>query len=252
MRMLEIVDFAVQERARTDRSKGMKSIMPDEYLKEGFFEAIQGSVDTTTAVMEWCIAYLANDPEYQKRIHAEMDTICGPDGPQLEHREKLVLLNHAIMESLRMAQISSLVIPHKATDTIDLGGGYPKIPKGATLLWSFTELHGDEKLWKDPWVFRPDRFAVDFPGLTTNPNQGLTSTGEFKKFMPFGIGPRHCPGYHLATYELYVGLSKLLWEYEYRSVEKIDLGHYTNSIPVRVRNFVPTITRRAKGCAAST
>jgi len=136
----------------------------------------------------------------------------------------LVLLNAAIMETLRMAQISSIIAPHKATQPIDLGEKYQKIPKGATLFWSFNELHGDQKLWGDPWVFRPDRFLIDFPGLTTNPNKPLTETGEFKKYLPFGIGPRHCPGYKLATYELYVGISKLLWEYEFSSPSKVDLA----------------------------
>jgi len=210
------------------------------------FEAIQGGLDTTSAVVEWCIAYLADTPAFQKRIHEEMDSVCGSEGPNIDDKDKFVLLNAAIMETLRMAQISSLIVPHQATDCIELGDGYPTIPKGAALLWSFNELHGDEALWGDPWVFRPDRFLDDFPGLSTNPNQGLTSTGEFKKYMPFGLGPRHCPGYHLAMYELFVAISKLLWEYEFTSATKIDLSHYTDSIPVRVKGFVPIVRQRTK------
>lgn len=247
-RMVQIVEEVVEARTQSEihKGKGMESIVPDPYLSEVLFEAIQGGLDTTTAVLEWCIAYLASAPAFQKRIHEEMDALCGSDGPQPEDQDKLVLLNAAIMETLRMAQISSLVVPHKASEPIDLGEKYPTIPKGSTLLWSFNEMHGDEKLWGDPWVFRPDRFIVDFPGLTPNPNIGLTSTGEYKKFMPFGIGPRHCPGYRLATYELFIGLSKLLWSFEFSSDKDIDLSHYTTSIPVRVKDFVPVVKRRSR------
>ena len=247
-RMVQIVDQVVETRMKSEayKAKGMGSIVPDPYLSEVLFEAIQGGLDTTTAVLEWCIAYLADDTAFQKRIHDEMDTVCGSDGPVLEDQDKLVLLNAAIMETLRLVQISSVVVPHKATEAIDLGDKYAKIPRGSTLLWSFNEMHGDEKLWGDPLVFRPDRFIDDFPGLTPNPNKDLTSTGEFKKYMPFGIGPRHCPGYKLATYELYIGLSKLLWAYEFTSRMPIDLSHYTNSIPVRVKGFVPTVKKRVR------
>lgn len=247
-RMVKIVDELVEQRIQSEeyRAKGMKSIVANPFLSEVLFEAIQGGLDTTTAILEWCIAYLVDTPDFQRRIHEEMDTICGPNGPQIDDEGRLILLNAAMMETLRIAQISSLVVPHRATDDIDLGGSYPMIPNGATLLWSFNELHGDPKLWGDPMVFRPDRFINDFPGLTTNPNVGLTSTGEFKKYMPFGIGPRHCPGYKLATYELYIGASRLLWEYEFSSETKVDLSHYTNSIPVRAKAFVPTVRRRVK------
>ena len=61
---------------------------------------------------------------------------------------------------------------------------------------------------------------------------------------------RHCPGYALATFELYVGISKLLWEFEFSSATTVDLRHYTNSIPVRVKGFAPTVTRRVKGVKA--
>merc|ERR1712054_30495 len=131
-RMVKMVDELVEMRmqSETHQEKGMKSIKQDPYLSEVLFEALQGGLDTTTAVMEWCIAYLTDTPEFQKRIHEEMDAICGPEGPQMEDEQKLKLLNAAIMESLRMAQISSIVAPHRATQPIDIGEGYPKIPQG--------------------------------------------------------------------------------------------------------------------------
>jgi hypothetical protein len=32
---------------------------------------------------------------------------------------------------------------------------------------------------------------------------------------------RHCPGYALATFELYFGISRLLWEFELTSDTKV-------------------------------
>jgi cytochrome P450 len=114
----------------------MDSIAPDPYMSEMLFESLHGGLDTTTAVIEWCIAYLADKPEFQRRIHDEMDSICGVDGPTFEDRHNLTLLNAAMMETLRMAQISSVVVPHKATDSIPLGHDYP------TILRSYGETRG--------------------------------------------------------------------------------------------------------------
>ena len=265
-RMLAIVDGILQQRAagttsssssETDASRpsvGMptlgadldKADLPD--LNEVLFEAIQGGLDTTTAMIEWAVAYLTAHPQIQARVHAELDDVCQGNKPSMEDRPKLELLNAVILETLRMAQVSSVVVPHQATEDIDVGAGLGVIPKGATLLFSFNELHASPKLWRAPHEFIPDRFLQEDRGLTANPNEDLTSKGEFKKFMPFGIGSRHCPGYTLATLELYLSLARLLQAFEFSSAEPVDLAHYTDSIPVRVRGFKPVVKVRAGAC----
>jgi cytochrome P450 family 4 len=51
------------------------------------------------------------------------------------------------------------------------------LPKGSTAIINLIMLGRNEKVWKDPLTFMPERFAND---------------GEKSKLMSFGLGPRNC------------------------------------------------------------
>ena len=63
-------------------------------------------------------------------------------------------------------------------------------------------LHHDEKYWKDPEEFNPDRFL---PG-------NKESIDPFT-YMPFGQGPRNCIGMRFAQLEMKVVLVQLLKDF---------------------------------------
>lgn len=54
--------------------------------------------------------------------------------------------------------------------------GY-NIPKNATVLISLYSIHNDEKYWKDPYVFRPERFLDNNGNLL-----------PLERLIPFGLG----------------------------------------------------------------
>jgi cytochrome P450 len=75
------------------------------------------------------------------------------------------------------------------------------IPKGATVTVNIYDLHHSEKLWKDPFVFDPERFAED--------GEGTREAGEGISWIPFGTGARQCIGMNFSLTEQRVFLSML-------------------------------------------
>ena len=65
----------------------------------------------------------------------------------------------------------------------------PCVAHTATLVWPPlpTGMHHDERYFKDPHAFKPERWVDDVEAVL-----------EPAAWMPFGAGPRRCPGERLA------------------------------------------------------
>lgn len=63
------------------------------------------------------------------------------------------------------------------------------------------------KQWKDPFVFRPERFL-------TNNNSAIDKT-QSEKVMLFGLGKRRCIGEIPAKWEVFLFLAILLQQLEF-------------------------------------
>ena len=73
--------------------------------------------------------------------------------------------------------VAPLAGPHTTTKSTDLAG-FP-IPKDTVILTNYYSVHLDEKQWKDPLRFDPERFLT---------SEGTLATKTPAQFMPFGIG----------------------------------------------------------------
>jgi cytochrome P450 len=90
-------------------------------------------------------------------------------------------------------------LPRTATKDTELCGIF--IPKGSTVTVNIYDLHHSEKLWKDPFVFDPERFAED--------GEATQTAGEGISWVPFGNGSRQCIGMNFSLNEQRVLLSML-------------------------------------------
>ena len=97
----------------------------------------------------------------------------------------------------------SLGAPHKAMNNSKIDG--KDIPKGTQLFINHWAFHYDEREWKEPTAFKPERF--------------LDSNGSFVhgmniSFLPFGAGRRVCVGEAMAKLELFLFISNILYRYD--------------------------------------
>ncbi|XP_006507902.1 vitamin D 25-hydroxylase isoform X2 [Mus musculus] len=164
-------------------------------------ELIIAGTETTTNVLRWAILFMALYPNIQGQVHKEIDLIVGHNRrPSWEYKCKMPYTEAVLHEVLRFCNIVPLGIFH-ATSEDAVVRGY-SIPKGTTVITNLYSVHFDEKYWKDPDMFYPERF--------------LDSNGYFTKkeaLIPFSLGRRHCLGEQLARMEMFLFFTSLLQQF---------------------------------------
>ena len=151
-------------------------------------------------------------------------------------------LRAALLEIGRFSSVVPVAIPHKTMQDCKLGGC--SIPKDQEVLVNLWGLHHDEKLWDEPFTFRPDRF-LDADGqlvLADHPNR--------KNVLPFGAGQRVCVGEVFAMSRMFLITARILQHFTIlpeSSVEKqpscdpsnMKMGPVLSPPPFKVR-MVPS------------
>ncbi|RZB39556.1 p450 domain containing protein [Asbolus verrucosus] len=147
----------------------------DDQLMSLCLDLFMAGSETTSNTLGFSVVYMLEYPEVQKKVQDEMDEIVGRNRwPALQDRIKLKYTEAVLMEIQRRANIPPLGIAHRATRATSLFGYF--IPKGTIVLTSLYSVHMDEKFWKDPSAFRPERFLDECGNLIVNE----------KYFAPFG------------------------------------------------------------------
>ena len=193
-------------------------------------------VDSTMTALINIFALLLKYPECRKKIVAEIDNVIGNlRPPSLDDRSQMPYTKAAILEAHRYTAEAPLTLPHTCTKDV-VFEGYD-IKKDSTVFANLWYIHHDEKVWGDPWIFRPERF--------------LNSSGELlsadhdlrKAWVPFSIGRRSCPGETLAMTRTFFYLANILQKFELKPpssgrVPNVDPRCYAPGLAIRVGNYL--------------
>ncbi|KAH0844049.1 hypothetical protein AYO21_02193 [Fonsecaea monophora] len=99
------------------------------------------------------------------------------------------------------------------------------LPKGGAVFFNVWGLHNDEKYIHEPERFNPDRFA----GRTRlAPEYATSADYESRDHYNYGVGRRLCPGIHLGERNLWIGMAKSLWAFNFEQ----DVDSTGNPIPL--------------------
>ncbi|KAI9493596.1 cytochrome P450 [Zychaea mexicana] len=182
--------------------------LTDEELQSNLCAFFLAGHDTTANALSYAIYNLATHPDVQEKAREEANLVLGDKSvdvlPTLEQIQQMPYINQVIKETMRRNVTATGVVAREATEDTDLGGVY--IPKGTRVTVDIMEIQRNVKVWKDPKVFDPERFA---PG------------GEAEKvakmgmsWLPFSNGARQCIGMNFSLAEQRVFLPMLLRKYE--------------------------------------
>ncbi|XVE76045.1 hypothetical protein DITRI_Ditri12bG0141500 [Diplodiscus trichospermus] len=195
------------------------------------FEMFTAGTDTTTSTLEWAMAELLHNPRTMKIVQAELRSTLGP-GMKLEekHIENLPYLKAVIKETLRLHPPLPFLVPHMAMDSCKMLGYH--IPKETQILVNVWAIGRDPKTWKDPLVFKPERFL--------EPNM-VDYKGHHFEFIPFGSGRRMCPAVPLASRVLPMALGSLLHFFDWTLADglKPEDMDMTERMGITLRKSVP-------------
>ncbi|XP_060174979.1 geraniol 8-hydroxylase-like isoform X2 [Lycium barbarum] len=161
--------------------------------------------DTTTSTLEWAMAEILRQPRIMKKAQAELAKITGK-GKRIEENDisRLSYLQCVIKETLRMHPPVPFLVPRRVEQDVELCDYI--IPKGSQVLVNVWAIGRDSTFWKDPLVFKPERFW----------SSDLDMRGKDFELVPFGAGRRICPGLPLALRMVPVILGSLLNSFNWK------------------------------------
>ena len=112
------------------------------------------------------------------------------------------------------------------------------MPRGRRVITSFNALHHRRDLWgEDADDFRPERWLVDAEdeGASGRPGARIRAVPKWS-YLPFGAGPRVCPGQHFAMVEAQYAVVRIMQTF--RRVECRDERPYAEEagIPITVKH----------------
>ncbi|XP_031574308.1 steroid 17-alpha-hydroxylase/17,20 lyase-like [Actinia tenebrosa] len=196
--------------AKLDEEKtDMKSddVIEDDHVIMTMQDVFIAGNETITTTILWTLVHLVTHPKIQAKIHAQLDEVVGFDRkPELKDKENLPYVEAVLAETSRLSSVAPLSIPHKATKDTSLQGY--TIPKDTVVFLNLWAIHHDEKQWKDPMEFVPERF-LDSDGK-------MRETSKLS-YMPFSAGRRVCLGKALARQEMFLFICGLLQQFEFKA-----------------------------------
>jgi cytochrome P450 len=171
--------------------------------------------DTTANSISWTIYLLSRHPELLARAQAEVRGIAGdPAAFTPEQMAGLDFVEACAHEAMRLkpvAPFNSLVALRETTV------GDVRVPAGTALFCVMRHDSVDERFVPDAHAFQPQRWMAE-----GTPGQNASAAKRVS--MPFGAGPRVCPGRYLAMLEIKMALAVLLGQFDIIALDTPDGG----------------------------
>ena len=200
--------------------------------------------ETSASALAMACYLLARYPEAQARFAREIEQVRGgspsPESAPSPHRpldyEDLRSLPYGaalLQETLRLyPPLSFFIRESQAASQL----GESRCPMGALLAISPWVIQRHEQHWSEPNRFRPERFLAD---------QASDADKQWARdaFLPFGLGPRKCPGAAFALQEALLVLAELVSRYELLD-EPGQEPELVGNLTLRSRNGVQLRLRR--------
>ena len=194
--------------------------MSEKLVRDELMTFLFAGHETTATALTFTWFLLAQHPEVERRLVAELDDVLDGRQPTFGDLPKLEYTEQVLKEAMRLYPPVPQ-IPREPTEDVTLDGYH--VPAGSTVAPSQWVLHRDDRFWDEPGEFRPERFAGD------------SDRPDFAYF-PFGGGPRRCIGQQFAMVEGKLILAALAQQYHLDLVSdpNVDL-----SVSITIRPLDP-------------
>ncbi len=162
--------------------------------------------DTTANTITYMIHFLKEHPHVQAAVQEEVDRVIGVDeqswhDPALA--ERLRYIEAFANEAMRCKPVGGHLFlePNE-----DVRVGDVLVPRGTPILAMNGHVGTQEENFADASEFRPDRWL--------QPDAQAGGAHRTRAFMPFGAGPRFCPGRQLAMLQIKMVTAMLCRDFE--------------------------------------
>ncbi|KAF8259817.1 cytochrome P450 [Lactarius quietus] len=176
----------------------------DRDYQEELIKALGGTMytagaDTTVSILQTFLLAMLMNPTAQNQAQEEIDRIIGSDRlPTFEDEPNLPFVSALSKEVFRWQQAAPFAIPHRLTAD-DVYNGY-FLPKNSIVLGNSWAILHDDRLFPDPFTFKPERFV----GPNVDPR--IPASVDYA----FGFGRRVCPGRWMAQSFVFIVVASVL------------------------------------------
>lgn len=193
--------------------------LSDEDVAANVGTMLLAGEDTTANTLAWMLWLLARNRWALERAAAEVRRALGDDRvpTRFEQLEALEFVEACVHETMRLKPVAPLMTQQAMRDT-KLAG--ITLPAGTVCIFLLRAAGTDRRHVAQPDTFCPDRWLRD------------DGNGPRRYSMPFGAGPRMCPGRYLALLEIKMAIATLLGSFDLVSVAAADGGEVRESMSV--------------------
>ncbi|PVD24091.1 hypothetical protein C0Q70_14561 [Pomacea canaliculata] len=208
-----------------DRHRFLRSLLSSKQLNRNdvstlILSLMTDGLNATAPTLMFVLYCLATNPHAQQRLHQEVTSLGSLETPfTVDVLSKMTYLKACIKETLRLFPVTTVISRRCPKDIIV--GGY-EVPEGTRLQLCSFVAHRDPAYFADPDLFRPERWLRDKSVEASeeqedddNKEKGDVGdrTSHPYRYIPFGRGPRMCPGRRIAEQDLQVGTARLVQKF---------------------------------------
>ncbi|MFC3653378.1 cytochrome P450 [Dyella humi] len=177
----------------------------DQDLINNAILSVIGGEDTTANTMAWMINLLAQNPDAASALAAEADAVL--DDAELAHDWEMMkqfpYLDAAHNETQRLRTVAPFI---GIVSNADCVVADTFVPKNTAIMVSTAGEGLDEAQFPQNDAFLPERWIFD--------QKPQKEDDPARKLIPFGDGPRLCPGRFLALTEIKLVISMVMHNFE--------------------------------------
>ena len=149
--------------------------------------------DTTSNTLAWMMHLMIEYPAVQARMQAEVDRVLGAAERAADYAscDAFHYIEAVAQETMRLKPVAPFLWIEPIEDTVI---GDVRVPKGTPINALTAHVAMAATNFTDSKSFRPERW-LEAAGRSADGH-------KTQAFLPFGAGPRFCPGRHLAMLEI--------------------------------------------------
>jgi cytochrome P450 len=197
--------------ARDDEDGGGGHRLSSEELRDQVLTLFLAGFETVANALSWTWLLLGQNPNAERRLHAEIDVVVGDRLPTLEDMSRLEYTGMVLSESMRLYP-PAWAMGREVLEDVSIGPY--RLRKGTMVFFSQYIVQRDPKWFPEPERFLPERFTP------------AAKAGRPRfSYFPFGGGGRQCIGESFAWMEATLALVALAqrWRVEIVKDQKIEL-----------------------------
>lgn len=192
------------------------SCIDDQQIAGNVVTMLLAEEDTTANTLAWMLYSMWQNPATLALATDEVQRIVGEsDSPNLDQMAQLYYVEVCDHEAIRLKPVAPLL----GMQTLrEVKIGDVRVPQNVTVITLMRPDSMNDKHVPNAAAFEPERWLANGDTAATTENSAKRIS------IPFGAGPRICPGRYLALLEIKLAIATILRDFDITSVDTEDAG----------------------------